>query len=66
MWVANRDAGPLQLQSRKTVSSNRSEATAEVDAALMALARLLARQAAREDHAASLNEQEASDGKDLA
>jgi len=56
----------VQPQSRKTALSNRREATAEVDAALMALARLLARQAAREDHAASLKEQEASDGKDLA
>jgi hypothetical protein len=56
----------VQPQCRKTASSKRSEATAEVDAALLALARLLARLAAREDNAASLKMEEARDEKDRA
>jgi hypothetical protein len=55
----------VQPQKRKTGSGKTGEAKAEVDAALIKLARLLARQAARVDHAASRKQQEASDGKDL-
>ena len=54
-------------QDRQAGSREHGSAEAtQVDSTLIKLARLLARQAAREDHAASLKEQEASDGKDVA
>jgi hypothetical protein len=43
---------------QKAATSRSSEAETQVDAALIALARLLGRQAAREDHAAALKQEE--------
>jgi hypothetical protein len=52
-------------QDRQAGSREHGSAEAtQVDSTLIKLARLLARQAAREDHSASLKERDADNGKD--
>jgi hypothetical protein len=54
----------LRQNNRQPVIDEQAKADADVTAALVALARLLGRQAARDDHAAALKQEEKSDAED--